>query len=193
MGIPNSAFRSGDLYIEYGFESVLFRYEHDTARYFRKFYRESREVEVPHDSELLCDATCSGVLTTAERYHSGDAPVADPTADRFSRVAVSYQRIRPYWLSVMHRRDYACSGDVEVGADGGLQVVGAADSVKELLESAISDINTRPCLEVTCADGAPITVDRKTKDYDLGLRLELKSREFTVIAESSFYRGRSRL
>lgn len=71
MGIPNEAFKGGDLYIEYGFEEVLFRYEKKTSRFFRKFYDESHEHEVPHDSELLCEATCSGVLTTAERYFSG--------------------------------------------------------------------------------------------------------------------------
>ena len=190
MGIPNAAFRSGDLYIEYGFESVLFRYEHGAARFFRRFYGRSREVEVAHDNELLCDAICSGVLTTAERYHCGGAPVANPTADGFSRAAIDNQRTRPYWLSVMHRKDYARSGSVEVRTDG-LEVIDVADSVRELLEAAISDINSRPRLEVTCADGMPIAVDRKSKDYDLGLRLELKKREFTVIAESSFYQGRS--
>jgi hypothetical protein len=32
-----------------------------------------------------------------------------------------------------------------------------------------------------------------SKDYDFGLRLELKKRELTVIAESSSYQGRSSL
>jgi len=191
MGIPNAAFRAGDLCIEYRFEDVLFRYEKETGRFFRKFYNQSHEVEVPHDSKLLCDAECSGVLTTAERYFSGGAPEADPTADSFSRMAVKYQRIRPYWLSVMHLKDYARSGDIEVGADGGLEVIKAADSIKELLEKAVSDINSQSYLEVTCADDIPITIYKTSKDYDLGLRLELKKRELTVIAESSFYQGRS--
>ena len=195
MGIPNSAFRTGDLYIEYWFEDVLYRYEKETGRYFRKFYKHSQEIEVPHDSKLLCDSICRGVLTTAERYFSGGAPVAEapPSADSFSRMASKYQRTRPYWLSVTHLNSYTRSGDIEVGVDGRLEVIKAADSIKELMEKVVSDINFQPCLTVTCADGIPITIYKKSKDYDFGLRLELKKRELTVIAESSFYLGRSSL
>jgi hypothetical protein len=191
VGIPTSAFQAGDLYIEYGFEEVLFRYEKKTARFFCKFYDKTLEYEVPHDSKLLCDAQCSGVLTTAERYISGGAPVADPAADSSSRMAVKYQRIRPYWLSVMHLKNYTRSGAIEVGAEGRLEVIKAADSIKELLEKVVSDINSRPCLSVTYGDEALITVDKKSKGYEFGLRLELKKRELTVISESSYYEGRS--
>jgi hypothetical protein len=191
MGIPHSAFQAGDLYIEYGFEEVLFRYEKETTRFFRKFYNKSDEHEVPHDSKLLCEAQCSGVLTTAERYFSGGAPEDNPTADNFSRMAVKYQRIRPYWFSVKYQDDYTRSGDIEVEADGRLEVIKAADSIKELLGKVVSDINFQPCLKVTYADEMPITIDKKSKDYDLGLRLELKKWELTVFSESSYYEGRS--
>jgi len=195
MGIPNTAFKAGDLYIEYGFEKVLFRYEKKTARFSRKFYSDSHEREIPHDSELLCEAECSGVLTTAERYFTGGAPapLANPTADNFSHVAIKYQRTKPYWLSVKHLNNYTNSGDIEVGADGSLEVIKVADSIKEFLEKVVLDINNKLFLTVTCADGIPITVYRKSKDYDFGLRLELKKRELTIIAESSFYHGRSNL
>jgi hypothetical protein len=195
MGIPNAAFKAGDLYIEYVFEEVLFRYEKRTARFFRKFYNESEEHEVPHYSELLCEAICSGVLTTAERYFTGSAPtpVANPTADSFSLMAAKYQRTRPYWLSVMHMKSYTRSGDIEVGADSRLEVIKAPDSVKELLEKVVSDINRQPYLTVICSDGRPITISKKSKGYDFALRLELKKQELTVMAESSFYLGRSSL
>jgi hypothetical protein len=193
MGIPSTAFQTGDLYIEYGFEEVLFRYEKQTARFFHKFYNESHEQEAPHDSKLLCEARCSGVLTTAERYFSGGAPVADPSADSFPRMAVNYQRIRPYWLSVMHLNHYTRSGDIEVGADGRLEVIKAADCIKGLLEGVVADISSHPRLNVICMDDTPITVDKTSKDYDFGLRLELKKRDLAVIAESSFYLGRSSL
>jgi len=194
MGIPQAAFRAGDLYIEYWFEDVLYRYEKESRRYFRRFYDQSHEIEVPYDSKLLCDATCRGVLTTAERYFSGGAPVAeDPSADSFSRMAVKYQRIRPYWLGVMYLNDYAHSGDIEVGADGGIEVIEATDSIKEHLGKAVSDINSQPYLEVTCADDIPFTIHKMSKDYDFGLRLELKKRELTVVSESSSYQGRSSL
>jgi hypothetical protein len=195
MGIPNAAFRAGDLYIEYGFEDVLFRYEAKTARFFRKFYKDSFERKVPHDSKLLNDAICSGVLTTAERYLTGGtpAPIANPTAEIFSGMAVKWQRVRPYWLSVMHLNSYTRSGDIEVGIDGCLEVIEADESIKELLEKVVSDINSKPHLTITSADGIKITIDRKSKDYDFGLRLTLKKRELTVIAESSFKHGRSSL
>ncbi len=193
MGIPHSAFQDGNLYIEYGFEEVLFRYEKGAVgfRSFRKFYDETHEHEVPYNSELLHEAFCSGVLTTAERYFSGGAPEEDPTADGFSRMAVKYQRIRPYWFSVKYQDDYTRHGEIEVGADGRLEVIKAADSIKELLEKVISDINSQPCLRLICADETPITVDKNSKDYEFGLRLELKKREFTVVWESSYYEGRS--
>ncbi len=191
MGIPTSAFRAGDLYIEYLFEDVLFRWEKESRRVFCKFYSDTREHERPHDNKLFCDARLSGVLTTAERYFSGGAPEADSTGDSFSSMAVKYQRTRPYWISVMQRRDYSRSGDIEVGADGRLKVIKAAESVKSLLEEIVSDINSQPFLSVTLGDEHPITVDKESKDYDLGLRLELKKWELTVISESSYYRGRS--
>jgi len=191
VGIPHSAFRDGDLYIEYGFEEVLFRYEKETSRFFRKFYDETHEHEVPYNSELLHEAVCSGVLTTVERYFSGGAPEDNPTADNFSRMAVKYQRIRPYWFSVKYQDDYTRSGDIEVEADGRLEVIKAADSIKELLGKVVSDINFQPCLKVTYADEMPITIDKKSKDYDLGLCLELKKWELTVFSESSYYEGRS--
>lgn len=193
MGIPTAAFQAGDLYIEYGFEEVLFRYEKKTGRVFCKSYGAPRENEVAHDSKLFCEARCSGILTTAERYFSEGASVADSAADSFSRLAVKHQRIRPYWLSVMHLKDYARSGDIEVGAAGRLEVIKAADSIKALLEGVVADINSQPCLEVTSGDGTSITIDKASKDYDFGLRLALKKRELTVFSESSFYLGRSSL
>jgi len=193
MGIPHEAFRAGDLYIEYGFEHVLFRYEKETSRFFRKFYSDSHELEIPHDSKLLCEARCSGVLTTAERYSAGGAPdpVVNPTAGSFSRTAAKYERTRPYWLRVTHQNSYTRSGDIEVGADGCLEVIEAVDSIKELLEMVVSEINCQPRLTVTCADGTQIAISKKSRDFDFGLRLELKNQEFTVVAESSYHRGRS--
>jgi len=169
----------------------LFRYEKETNRFFRKFYNKVPEDEVPYDDKLLHDATLSGVLTTAERYNSGGAPVADPAAGSFSRMAVKYQRTRPYWQSVMYLNDYTRDGTIEIGADGRLEVVRAVESIKALLEQAVSDINARPSLSVSFGDEKSITVGKQSGDFDFGLRLELKQRELTVISESSYYEGRS--
>jgi len=195
MGIPTTSFKTGDLFIEYGFEEVLFRFEKKTARYFRKFFNESDEHQVPSDNKLLCDALCSGVLTTAERYSVGDAPapVALPASNTFSRIATAYQRIRPYWLTVAHLKSYTRSGDIEVGVDGRLEFVKAEGSIKELLEKTVSYINFQPHLTMICSDGMQLIVSKNSKDYDFSLRIELKKRDFTVIAESSFYAGRSSL
>ncbi len=194
MGIPQAAFEAGDLYIEYGFEEMLFRYEKVTGRFFGKFYNAAQEHEVPQDNNLLCEARCSGVLTTAERYSAGGAPapVTPPSAAGFSTLAVAYQRIRPYWLSVKYRNSHTRAGDIEVGVDGRLEVLTADDSIKQLLEDVVAELNRLPGLPLTSADGAAISVSRQSADYDFGLRLELKNREFSVTSESSFYQGRSR-
>jgi hypothetical protein len=191
MGIPNAAFRAGDLYIEYRFESVLFRYEHATERFYRRFYGDSGERRVPHDNGLLNDGILSGVLTTRERYDRGGAPETDPAAADFSRAAVTVQRVRPYWIDLMHDRDHTRSAFVEVGKDGRLEVVTAVDAVREALEAAVAELDASPRIEVTCADGTPVTVERESPDGDLGLRMALASRGFTVVAETSYYRGRS--
>jgi hypothetical protein len=92
----------------------------------------------------------------------------------------------------MQLRDYSRSGDIEVGSDGRLEVIKAAESVSSLLTEIVSDINSQPFFSVTFGDEPPITVDKNSKDYDLALRLVLQSRDLTVISESSYYRGRSR-
>ncbi|MGH2567666.1 MAG: hypothetical protein ACRDGA_04960 [Bacteroidota bacterium] len=191
MGIPNSAFRAGDVYIEYAFENVLFRYEKKSDRYFRKFYDKSREDECEYNNKLFHDATLSGVMTTAERYKSGGAPVDDPAAGSFSRLAVRYQRIRPYWATLMQLKNFASLGRIELGTDGRLKVIPEAGSNTELLEKVVSEINSQPCFIVTWRNEASITVDKQSRDFDFGLHLELKKRGLTFMTESSYYHGRS--
>lgn len=191
MGIPNAAFRASDLYIEYVFEEVLFRYENESGRFFCKFYTDIKEHERNHDNRLLNDAILSGVLTTAERYLNGGGRDHNPTAETFSRVAVNFQRTKPYWIGVIHHRDYTRSGEIEVAANGFLEVIEAAAPVESLLERTVTEINSQPVLSVAFGGAPPITVDRQSKDYDLALRLELKRHELSVSSESSYYRGRS--
>jgi hypothetical protein len=73
MGIPNEEFRKRDIYIDYDFEEVMFRYEHSTRRFFRKFYGESNddEDEVPYDNRLLTDAILGGDEIDAKTYQEG--------------------------------------------------------------------------------------------------------------------------
>jgi hypothetical protein len=71
MGVFPERFRQGDVFVDYVLEDVMFRYEFSTRRFFRKFYGESREDEVPHDSLLFNDATRFGDETDAETYRAG--------------------------------------------------------------------------------------------------------------------------
>ncbi|MDA0328182.1 MAG: hypothetical protein O2958_04145 [Gemmatimonadetes bacterium] len=190
MGIPLSAFQAGDLFIEYEFEEVLFRYEKGTGRFFCKRYGYSGEHEVPSDFTFLSEARSAGVLTTAERYSSEGVSTGEP-ADDFGRMAVKHQRIRPWWLSVVYRRDHTRSGTIEVGTDGILLMIKATDSIKELLDQVVWGINSQSCLHVTYRDEAPITVDKNSKDYDFALRLELMKWDLNVFGESSYHDGRS--
>jgi hypothetical protein len=47
MGIPKEEFRKRDIYIDYDYEFVMFRFEHGTRRFFRKFYGKSNEKKFP--------------------------------------------------------------------------------------------------------------------------------------------------
>jgi hypothetical protein len=71
MGISKEQFRDRDIYIDYDFEEVLFRYECATRRFFRKFYGKPDEDEVPHDNRLLNDAMRFGEEADAKTYQAG--------------------------------------------------------------------------------------------------------------------------
>ena len=71
MGISNERFQQGEVFVDYDIEEVLFRYEPGTRRFFRKFYGESKEDEVPHDNRLLNDAIRFGDETDPETYYTG--------------------------------------------------------------------------------------------------------------------------
>ena len=70
-GIPNAVFRLGlDVYVDYGFENVLFRWVQRTGRVFRMFY-EGGEWEVELPNRLWDDAVRFGRRTTSDRYWEG--------------------------------------------------------------------------------------------------------------------------
>jgi len=69
-------FREGrDVYIDYPFEDVMFRWEHKTGKVFRKFYGQA-EGEIPYSSNLFHEAISAGQQITAEQYTQGKP--ADP-------------------------------------------------------------------------------------------------------------------
>jgi hypothetical protein len=71
MSVSNERFRQGDVFIDDDFEDVMFRYDAPSRRFFRKFYGESQESEVPHDNRLLNDAIRFGMEMDAASYHFG--------------------------------------------------------------------------------------------------------------------------
>jgi hypothetical protein len=71
MGVSNERFRHGDVFVQHDFEDVMFRHEFSTRRFFRKFYGESKEDEVPHDNRLLNDAIRFGEEIDAKTYQAG--------------------------------------------------------------------------------------------------------------------------
>lgn len=71
MGIENTRFMQSDVYMDYDYESVLFRFEKSSKRFFHKFYGEKVESEVPHDNKLLNDAILFGSEIEATAYLRG--------------------------------------------------------------------------------------------------------------------------
>jgi hypothetical protein len=71
MGIPMSSFRAGNVYIDFPYEEVLFRFEKATGKVFRKFYGEPTEEEVAPDSNLYAEACIAGKETTLDEYRRG--------------------------------------------------------------------------------------------------------------------------
>jgi hypothetical protein len=71
MGISKEQFRGRDIFIDYDFEDVMFRYEAGTRRFFRKFYGDPKEDEVPYDNRLLNDAMLGGDEIDAKTYYTG--------------------------------------------------------------------------------------------------------------------------
>ncbi len=65
--VTTDAFLKGDVYIDYPYEDVKFRYEKATNKVYRRWYGES-EMEIPHDSELYNESHSGGWAITREEY-----------------------------------------------------------------------------------------------------------------------------
>ena len=61
-------FMEGDVYIDYPYEDVKFRFEKETGKVYRRWYRESEEMEIPHDSDLYNKSHSRGWAITREEY-----------------------------------------------------------------------------------------------------------------------------
>lgn len=58
-----------DVYIDYPFEEVMFRWDHEAEKIYVKFYgKEERQEPVPYDNKLFNDALLYGNEMTKEEY-----------------------------------------------------------------------------------------------------------------------------
>ena len=75
MGIKGPTFNQRDVFVDYDFESVMFRWDHVRRLIYRRFYGESEGPEpVPHDNKLFNDALLFGEEITRGEYERGRPP-----------------------------------------------------------------------------------------------------------------------
>jgi hypothetical protein len=71
MGLSKADFRDRDIYVDYPFEDVMFRFDHKTNGFYQKFYGAAHEAVVPQDNKLLTDAILYGEEIDAGVYRAG--------------------------------------------------------------------------------------------------------------------------
>lgn len=73
MGInKGELFVQRDVYVDYPFEEVMYRWDHKAEKIYVKFYGENEKTEaIPHDNKLFNDALLSGHEITQEEYQNG--------------------------------------------------------------------------------------------------------------------------
>jgi hypothetical protein len=73
MGInKGEQFKYQDIYVDYDFEEVMFRWDHLEKKIYRKFYGEIEDFDpVPHDNRLFNDALLNGEQIAKEEYIKG--------------------------------------------------------------------------------------------------------------------------
>jgi hypothetical protein len=73
MGIHKEAhFDDNDVFVDYDFEEVMFRWDHVGRKVFRKFYGQDESSEaIPSDNRLYNDALQFGDEITREEYARG--------------------------------------------------------------------------------------------------------------------------
>lgn len=65
-------FRESDIFIDYPFEEVMFRWECNLEKIYRKFYGSDEEIEsIPHDNNLYNEALRFGDEITYDKYIMG--------------------------------------------------------------------------------------------------------------------------
>ncbi|PAU66577.1 hypothetical protein BZL41_01035 [Pseudomonas sp. PIC25] len=61
-----------DIFIDYPFEEVMYRWDHRERKIYMKFYKENELPEpVPHENKLFNEALLYGLEITKEEYQQG--------------------------------------------------------------------------------------------------------------------------
>jgi hypothetical protein len=78
MAVPEELFAKGDVYIDYPQEDVMFHFERQSGKVFRKFYWRPAEDEVPYTSSIFAESMTYGTPVTRDQYLTcmGRAPQA---------------------------------------------------------------------------------------------------------------------
>lgn len=73
MGISKGEkFANQDVYVDYAFEEVMFRWDHTKSETYLKFYgKHESDNLVPHDNNLFNEALLYGEEITREQYLQG--------------------------------------------------------------------------------------------------------------------------
>lgn len=71
MGLSKDKFKDRDIYLDHDFEEVMFKFNHKTRQFFKKFYGEENEYEVIYDDELLNEAMRFGDEIDERNYKTG--------------------------------------------------------------------------------------------------------------------------
>lgn len=67
-------FASQDIYIDYPYEEVMYRWDHVTRQVFVRFYGSPEtDIPVPHANRLYNDALRFGEEISPQQYHQGRA------------------------------------------------------------------------------------------------------------------------
>jgi hypothetical protein len=75
MGVDKGErFGREDIYVDYPFEDVMFRWDRLAGQIYRKFYGKAETGPIPHDNRLYNDALLYGDEISRDVYLAGKQP-----------------------------------------------------------------------------------------------------------------------
>lgn len=76
MGINKGEhFAKRDIFVDYPFEEVMYRWDHVERKTYMRFYGEEEKLKpIPHDNRLFNDALLFGDEISRDQYFAGKRP-----------------------------------------------------------------------------------------------------------------------